>query len=66
MQPDKRNPAPQAAGRASNGFCFSAERFEDTQNALALQIAYLSRRAGILDPATLAAIAALAFGEVRS
>ena len=50
--------------RASQEFRLATEHREDIRNALSLQLAFLARRLGAIDPATLAVVASLAFGEV--
>jgi hypothetical protein len=47
MVSSKRNPAPLAAGRASEAFCSAAERSEDTKALFRLQVAAVSRRFGL-------------------
>ena len=51
------------ASRASEVICSTTNTPDFTPPAFALQAAYIARRVGTMDPATLAALAALAFGE---
>ena len=64
MRPHKRNPAPRAAGRASDTFCLAAERSEDSRTLLDFQALAVTRRSGV-PPATALALAPLVFGEAR-
>jgi hypothetical protein len=67
MRPHRRNPAARAdAGRASKLFCLPTERLEVTQSSLTFQVAFLARRLGALDSATLATIASLAFSTLEA
>lgn len=59
-----KDPAPLAAGRASELFCVTAQRSEDNQASSRLQAARLQRRFG-LTPATAQLVASLAFGGGR-
>jgi hypothetical protein len=63
MLPQRRNPAPRAAGRASKTFCLAAERSEDTPSRLYFQVRFLRRRG--LTPARAMLIACLCFKEAR-
>ena len=51
------------ANRASGSFRLLTNADENNRSPLPLQLYYLSRRLGMIDPATLAALAILAFGE---
>ena len=44
MTPQKQNPVPLAAGRASKAFCSATERAEDNHNSLRFQARTLVRR----------------------
>ncbi len=50
------------AGRV-RGFRLLTNTVEDSRSPLPLQLAFLSRRVGMVDPAALATLAVLAFGE---
>lgn len=63
MRPQKCETRPrEGAGRASELFRFATNAREDTSTPLSLQLFYLARRLGAVDPATLSTLAALAFG----
>jgi len=64
MRPHKDEARPRGgADRASGSFRLATERADDTRSPLPLQLAFIARRIGALDPATLATLAVLAFGE---
>lgn len=65
MRRSTKNPAA-GSDRAPKTFCLVAERLEDSRNALHLQIHFVACRVGSIDPATLAALASVALGEVRA
>ena len=56
-----------ARAGAHHGFgivCSATNTPETTPPALTLQLSFIARRIGAMDPATVSAIASLAFGEV--
>ena len=64
MTPHKGETRPRGgADRASGSFRLATEHAENTRPALPLQLAYLGRRIGAIDPATLSTLAAICFGE---